>query len=310
MGSVTITATKAGGSDYKDAAATVTFTTGKKPVTAAVTAADKPYDSTTTADVTASVNSGDLVSGDSITISGLAGTFSDANAGQGKTMTVDSSNATVTGTNADKYTITYPNATASISKSNAVIAAAPSAMELAYTGAPQALVTAGSANVGSVVYSLTETGTYSAVIPTGTDAGDYTVWYKVEGTDNYNGTEPAKVDVKISKADYSGAKTAGTSTKCGDTEAYNLSALLPDGAAAGTAAASGDIFDGNPAVSGNTLTYTLKADAEVDSTGTITIPVISANYNNFELTITVTVDDRSVPELTVNPITVSLVRMS
>lgn len=75
----------------------------------------------------------------------------------------------------------------------------PTAQEnLTYTGQEQALITAGSvANYGTMQYSLTENGTYSHDIPTGTDAGTYTVWYRVIGDENHNDTAPASVAVSI-----------------------------------------------------------------------------------------------------------------
>ena len=75
----------------------------------------------------------------------------------------------------------------------------PTAQEnLTYTGQEQALITAGSvANYGTMQYSLTENGTYSPDIPTGTDAGAYTVWYRVIGDENHNDTAPASVPVSI-----------------------------------------------------------------------------------------------------------------
>ena len=77
----------------------------------------------------------------------------------------------------------------------------PTAQEnLTYTGQEQALITAGSvANYGTMQYSLTENGTYSQDIPTGTDAGTYTVWYRVIGDANHNDTAPASVAVSIEK---------------------------------------------------------------------------------------------------------------
>ena len=77
----------------------------------------------------------------------------------------------------------------------------PTAQEnLTYTGQEQALITAGSvANYGTMQYSLTENGTYSQDIPTGTDAGTYTVWYRVIGDANHNNTAPASVAVSIGK---------------------------------------------------------------------------------------------------------------
>ena len=77
----------------------------------------------------------------------------------------------------------------------------PTAQEnLTYTGQEQALITAGSvANYGTMQYSLTENGTYSQDIPTGTDAGTYTVWYRVIGDENHNDTAPTSVAVRIGR---------------------------------------------------------------------------------------------------------------
>ena len=77
----------------------------------------------------------------------------------------------------------------------------PTAQEnLTYTGQEQALIIAGSvADYGTMQYSLTENGTYSQDIPAGTDAGTYTVWYRVIGDANHNDTAPASVAVSIGK---------------------------------------------------------------------------------------------------------------
>ena len=76
---------------------------------------------------------------------------------------------------------------------------APTAQEnLTYTGQEQALITADSVTSGGTMqYSLTENGTYSPDIPTGTDAGAYTVWYRVIGDANHKDTAPASVAVRI-----------------------------------------------------------------------------------------------------------------
>ena len=71
---------------------------------------------------------------------------------------------------------------------------------LTYIGQEQALITAGSVTkYGTMQYSLTENGTYSQDIPAGTDAGTYTVWYRVIGDANHNDTAPASVVVSIGK---------------------------------------------------------------------------------------------------------------
>lgn len=77
----------------------------------------------------------------------------------------------------------------------------PTAQEnLTYTGQEQELITAGSVTSGGTMqYSLTENGTYSQDTPVGTDAGTYTVWYRVIGDENHNNTTPASVAVSIGK---------------------------------------------------------------------------------------------------------------
>ena len=98
--------------------------------------------------------------------------------------------------NHNDYTATAPVAV-TIARANAS-ATAPTALNLTYTGQAQALVVAGSTNDGEMQYSL-DGVSYSATIPTGTEAKTYSVWYKVVGDSNHNDTEPAHFDVIISE---------------------------------------------------------------------------------------------------------------
>lgn len=61
------------------------------------------------------------------------------------------------------------------------IVTAPTAKALTYNGSAQALVNAGSTTSGTMQYSL-DGVTYSANIPAATNAGTYTVYYKIEGS--------------------------------------------------------------------------------------------------------------------------------
>ena len=95
--------------NYEETSATEEFTISPKAVTAVVTVSTKTYDKTTDAEVTATVDTG--ITGQTLTITGLAGTFDNKNAGTGKTVTINSTNAQVTagaGTKASNYSITYP----------------------------------------------------------------------------------------------------------------------------------------------------------------------------------------------------------
>ncbi|MDE6259817.1 MAG: S-layer homology domain-containing protein [Oscillospiraceae bacterium] len=544
-GTVTVTVSAKEDGNYHGSKS-ATFVINPKAVTAVVTAGNKVYDGTNSADVTAAVKESDLASGDSITIAGLTGTFNNANAGTNKSVTVNKTNASITGDGVGNYTVTIPATTtanitratvtiawaseaqtqtvgytgsqavisaptvsaqndvtvsvtpkysyaaeggstftsglptnagtytvrASIAESGNLTAASAdmaltispktvgspvitlSASTFVYDGQPKtptvtirdggkvipaseyevvyedntdvgtATVTiknvAGNYNVsGSATFTITErpltgaavnvsgtfsytgaahtpaptvtlggktlvkdtdytvgyagntnagtatititgkgnytgevkktftiakatliadgtgiaSGTYEAklsdltiagltaklgdtpvagtwkltgsAVPNVGDAGTYTATFTpTSGAGNYN-TLTAPVKLSIAKTDYSGAKTAKTSAKSGGTATYALTALLPEWGVPGTVSVSGSIFEETPSISGGALSYKLKADAAVNSTGTITIPVTSTNYNGFNLTITVTVADKDVPTLTVSAITVT-----
>ena len=110
IGAITVKATRTV-PNYAPATDTWTFTVEPKLVTAEVTITGRDYDGTTAVDnaaITAAVKAGDLVNAaDSITISGLTGAYEDANAGTGKTVTLDDTNATKVDGNG-KYVVAYP----------------------------------------------------------------------------------------------------------------------------------------------------------------------------------------------------------
>ena len=150
-----------------------------------------------------------------------------------------------TGIDAGQYTVYYKvvgnddyndvaaqSVSVTIAKANAQVTAAPQAVEaLAFTGQPHALVTAGSAAGGTMQYSLSEDGEYTEAIPTGTDAGDYTVWYKVVGDNNHNDTTAQSVSVTIGKA--AATVTTAPQAVTGLTYTGNPQALVTAGTAEG-----------------------------------------------------------------------------
>ena len=182
VGEVTVTATNPGDTNYLPISAQWTFTAAPKPVTASVVVDDKAFDGTTDATVTsASITT---INGDMVTIdpASITAAFDTVNVGTGKTVTLDTSKVKVTGDTA-KYDISYPDTvTANITQATTTITTAPKEItSLTYNGQPQELVTAGVSNVGFLVYSLDGTN-FSPEVPTGTDAGTYDVYYKVDGT--------------------------------------------------------------------------------------------------------------------------------
>ena len=98
----------------------------------------------------------------------------------------------------EKYATATGTVTIKVNKATPTFNAPTAQENLTYTGQEQALITAGSVTSGGTMqYSLTENGTYSPDTPTGTDAGAYTVWYRVIGDANHNDTAPASVAVRI-----------------------------------------------------------------------------------------------------------------
>ena len=99
----------------------------------------------------------------------------------------------------EKYATATGTVTIKVNKATPTFFAPTAQENLTYTGQEQALITAGMTDHGTMQYSLTENGTYSQDTPNGTDAGAYTVWYRVIGDANHNDTAPASVAVRIGK---------------------------------------------------------------------------------------------------------------
>ena len=118
--------------------------------------------------------------------------------------------------------------TFTIAKADITMTTAPAAVSgLVYSGEAQMLVTAGVASFGTVVYSL-DGETFSDALPQGTNAGTYTVTYKVEGDANHNAFAAQTVNVTIATN-----KTA-LNNAITEAEAYynSISESNPDAAAA------------------------------------------------------------------------------
>ncbi|RHP58777.1 S-layer homology domain-containing protein [Clostridium sp. AF29-8BH] len=75
---------------------------------------------------------------------------------------------------------------------------APTANALTYNGAEQALVTAGKTTGGTMLYRLGDSE-WSEQIPTAKNAGEYTVWYKVQGNAEYADVAEQNVTVTVAK---------------------------------------------------------------------------------------------------------------
>ena len=111
--------------------------------------------------------------------------------------------ATVTAVNNDNYKLPDDNLEQNFEITTTIpeVTAPEAIADLVYSGTEQDLITAGSTNFGTLLYSL-DGENYSEEIPTGTDAYTYTVYYKVEESDNWEGVE-GNIDVTIDPAEIS-----------------------------------------------------------------------------------------------------------
>ena len=75
---------------------------------------------------------------------------------------------------------------------------APTANALTYTGTKQALVTAGKTTGGTMLYRLGDSE-WSEQLPTAKNAGEYTVWYKVQGNAEYANVAEKSLTVTVAK---------------------------------------------------------------------------------------------------------------
>ena len=102
------------------------------------------------------------------------------------------------------------------SKQDPTYTAPTAKKDLVYTGTAQVLINEGSATGGEMQYRL-DNGTYSTDLPTATNAGTYTVWYKVVDDATHNDVAERSIMVTIAKAQLSGTPTFTKVTEAGKT---------------------------------------------------------------------------------------------
>ena len=101
--------------------------------------------------------------------------------------------AAISDLTADEWTFT-------VTRANASVTAAPAAAgSLGYDGSAKNLITAGTCTGGTMKYRLGDSGAWGDAIPQATNAGTYTVWYKVVGDGNHNDTAAESVTVTIAR---------------------------------------------------------------------------------------------------------------
>ena len=177
----------------------------------------------------AEVSEGTLVTGDELFSVTLE---SSSTASVTTSGTITASAAVINnGTGSDvtaNYNITYAEGVLTVSQALPTVTAPTAKSNLKYTGNPIELINAGSTTGGTLLYSL-DGSSYDEDVTTivGEDAGTYTVYYKVDGGENYGSTEPESFTVTIGKMDAPASVAAGnTPTAIDDLEYTGLSQAL------------------------------------------------------------------------------------
>lgn len=286
---------KIGNKDYVDSVVCEgKVTVGQRTlnVTAGSYKVSKVYDGTTDAgkETGTLAVSGRLPEDAQVTVTAALAAYADPNVGVQEIET----ELSLDGAKKENYVLGNTKVTVPYEITKKTIAPTVSVAEdnIPYTGekiAPAVIVMDGSNELPAEAYDVT----YRNNI----DAGTATVTVSPKEDGNYDWS-PAETVFHIVKVDFNGKKEDVKATRYGNTDSYDLKALLPAGYELGaiTYTDENGIFDTAklPAVENAVLSYKLVADsAKVGQTATITVPVINAtNYHPFDLTITVTVTEK------------------
>ena len=207
---------------------------------------------------------------------------------------------TPNGLTSGNYDITYTAGTLTVGQKE--VGLTWSATPLTYNGQPQAPTATATGLVNGDSIGVTVNGqqinadtgyTATASALTGDKAGNYAL-------PNANTT-----NFSIGKASHAN-ESANGSAKYGNSGKVDLSALIVNGGNVGNLSTmdGNSVISGAPSVAGGKLSFAFANDgAKVGKTATVTVPVTSANYANYNIVVTLTVLDKDAPALTANAIT-------
>ena len=188
---LTVTATADG---YNQKEVTVEFTVGKAALT--VTADDK------------TIAYGDAAPAFTVTYDGFVNGDDEGDLGGTLAFACDYEKGDDVGTypiapsglTSDNYDISFVAGTLTVTENAVPMPTAPVGKTLTYNSGLQDLIIPGSAEHGTMYYSLSQNGPWYTAVPQAKDAGVYTVWYKVVGDPGYSDTAPNSVTAVINKA--------------------------------------------------------------------------------------------------------------
>ena len=197
------------------------------------------------------------------------------------TNNVNVGTATITATGLGNYTGTQTKEF-SITQADMTISAPTAISGLVYTTQPQTLANAGTVKGGEMFYSL-DNQTWSKTIPTGIDAKEYTIYYKIEADANHKAVDPSSFKTTIGKADLTSMSLAETNFIYNQLEREAQVVYVN----AGTIVVPAESYE----VTGNKATtvgnYTAKVTGKGNFKGEVTTQwsIVEANANLFELTL-------------------------
>ena len=194
--------------------------------------------------------------------------------------------ATFTPSDTDNYNTVTKNLTVAVSAKDITNAVITLGDALTYTGQEQ------TQQIASVIVDDLTVTTYEISGNTGTDADTYTL--TVTGTGNFTGT--ATKEWTIAKANYNGATDVSGTVLANWPDKVTLPAI-PAGASYGAASTTDDLT--GLSIEGSVLSYTGGSDITEGREYKITVPVNGGkNYNDYEITVTLTGKDKQVLDIT------------
>ena len=189
--------------------------------------------------------------------------------------------ATVTAQGIGNYTGTQTK-TFEIQRANVALMPPVAKAGLVYTAKAQQLVIAGSAEGGEMQYSL-DRQAWSTAQPTGTDAREYTVYYRVVADGNHNGVDTQNFKVTIGQA----TLTTVTLTKTYLVYSQQEQTTLVSKVNAGTIVVPAGSYDvtGNTATTVGTYTATVTGKGNFKGQVTAQYSIVAANASLFDITL-------------------------
>ena len=197
------------------------------------------------------------------------------------TNNVNVGTATVTATGIGNYSGTK-TANFTITQADMVITVPTVKEGLVYTTQPQALVNAGTVEGGELMYSLDNTQ-WTTTVPTGTEAKEYTVYYKIVNDANHKAVEPQQFKVTIEQATLTAAQLTESNFIYNQQEQTALVSYVN----AGTIVVPATSYDveGNKAT--NVGNYEAKMTGKGNFKGEVKVQwsIVAANANLFNITL-------------------------